>query len=103
MKKQIEINKISLTLFYAKEKHYENINAILNAMENDEIILSWNLNDNKEYEISYLYSKDKDFILELIEKANKVKFQGCTPIELKECEVGMKYITYKEKATLILK
>lgn len=101
MKKQIEINKISLSLFYAKEKHYENINAILNAMENDEIILSWNLDNNKEYDISYLNSNNKDFILELIEKANKVTFQGCKPIELEKCEVGMKITTYKEKATLI--
>lgn len=101
MKKQIEINKISLSLFYAKEKHYKNINAILDSLENGDIILSWNLNDDKEYDISYLNSNDKDFILELIEKANKVVFQGCKPIELKKCEVGMKYITYKEKATLI--
>ena len=32
MKKEIEINKIDLKVFYAEEKDYNNINILLNAM-----------------------------------------------------------------------
>lgn len=85
MKKQIEINKISLKLFYAKEKDYHNIDIILNSMEKENIILSWSMDDKKEYEISYLDHDYKDFILDTIESNKKL---------------GFKIVTYKEKATL---
>ena len=90
MKKQIEINKISLSLFYAEEKDYKDINTILNAMEKENIILSWSL-DNKEYDISYLEHDniDRRFILDIIKNINE--------------NLGFKTVTYKEKATLILK
>ena len=89
MKKQIEINKISLKLFYAKEKDYHNIDIILNSMEKENIILSWSMDDKKEYEISYLEHDniDRRFILDIIENINK--------------NLGFKTVTYKEKATLI--
>ena len=32
MKKEIEVNKIDLTVFYAEEKDYHEINTILNAI-----------------------------------------------------------------------
>lgn len=85
-KKEIEINKIDLTVFYAEEKDYKNINTILNAMEEENIILSWNINNEKEYEISYLNHNDKIFILDNIETLNE--------------KLGFKMTSYKEKGLL---
>ena len=86
MKKEIEINKIDLTVFYAEEKDYHEINTILNAMEEENIILSWNINNEKEYEISYLNHNDKIFILDNIETLNE--------------NLGFKMTSYKEKGFL---
>lgn len=86
MKKQIQVNKIDLKLFYAGTKDYHNLDIILNDMEKENIILSWSEN-NKEYEITYLDNMDKKFILDIIESINK--------------NLGFKTVTYKEKATLI--
>ena len=86
MKKQIEINKIDLKVFYAEEKDYHKINTILNAMEEENIILSWNINNEKEYEISYLNNRDKIFILDNIETLNE--------------KLGFKMTSYKEKGLL---
>ena len=86
MKKEININKIDLKVFYAEEKDYNNINILLNALENENIILSWNINDNNEYEISYLNHNDKIFILDNIETLNE--------------KLGFKMTSYKEKGFL---
>ena len=86
MKKEIEVNKIDLTVFYAEEKDYKNINTILNAMEEENIILSWNINNEKEYEISYLNHNDKIFILDNIETLNE--------------NLGFRMTSYKEKGFL---
>ena len=86
MKKEIEINKIDLKVFYAEEKDYKDINTILNAMEEENIILSWNINNEKEYEISYLNHNDKIFILDNIETLNE--------------NLGFKMTSYKEKGLL---
>lgn len=86
MKKQIQVNKIDLKLFYAGKEDYHNLDIILNDMEKENIILSWSEN-NKEYEITYLDNMDKKFILDIIESINK--------------NLGFKTVTYKEKATLI--
>lgn len=86
MKKEININKIDLKVFYAEEKDYKDINAILNAMEEENIILSWNINNEKEYEISYLNHNDKIFILDNIETLNE--------------NLGFKMTSYKEKGLL---
>ncbi len=86
MKKEININKIDLKVFYAEEKDYKNINTILNAMEEENIILSWNINNEKEYEISYLNHNDKIFILDNIETLNE--------------NLGFKMTSYKEKGLL---
>ena len=100
MKKEVEINKMDIKVFYAKDKHYKNIDFILENMERANLILGWTRN-NDTYEISYLYHDDKDFILECIEKVNRVEFQGCKPIEKEKSEVGLRMTSYKEKATLI--
>lgn len=86
MKKEININKIDLKVFYAEEKDYKAINSLLNAMEEENIILSWNINNKKEYEISYLNHNDKIFILDNIETLNE--------------NLGFKMTTYKEKGFL---
>ena len=86
MKKEIEINKIDLKVFYAEEEDYNNINILLNAMENENIILSWSINNEKEYEISYLNHNDKIFILDNIETLNE--------------NLGFKMTSYKEKGFL---
>lgn len=86
MKKEININKIDLKVFYAEEVDYHKINSLLNAMEEENIILSWNINDNKEYEISYLNHNDKIFILDNIETLNE--------------NLGFKMTSYKEKGFL---
>ena len=86
MKKEIEVNKIDLTVFYAEEKDYHEINTILNAMEEENMILSWNINNEKEYEISYLNHNDKIFILDNIETLNE--------------NLGFKMTSYKEKGLL---
>lgn len=86
MKKEIEINKIDLKVFYAEEKDYNNINILLNAMEEQNIILSWTVNNDNEYEISYLNHNDKMFILDNIETLNE--------------NLGFKMVTYKEKGLL---
>ena len=86
MKKEININKIDLKVFYAEEKDYHEINTILNAMEEENIILSWNINNEKEYEISYLNHNDKIFILDNIETLNE--------------KLGFKMTSYKEKGFL---
>ena len=86
MKKEIEINKIDLKVFYAEEKDYKDINTILNAMEEENIILSWNINNEKEYEISYLNHNDKIFILDNIETLNE--------------NLGFRMTSYKEKGFL---
>lgn len=86
MKKEIEVNKIDLTVFYAEEKDYHEINTILNAMEEENIILSWNINNEKEYEISYLNHNDKIFILDNIETLNE--------------NLGFRMTSYKEKGFL---
>ena len=86
MKKEIDINKIDLKVFYAEEKDYHEINTILNAMEEENIILSWNINNEKEYEISYLNHNDKIFILDNIETLNE--------------NLGFKMTSYKEKGLL---
>ena len=86
MKKEIEVNKIDLKVFYAEEKDYHEINTILNAMEEENIILSWNINNEKEYEISYLNHNDKIFILDNIETLNE--------------NLGFKMTSYKEKGLL---
>lgn len=85
-KKEVEINKIDLKVFYAEEKDYNNINILLNAMEEQNIILSWTVNNEKEYEISYLNHNDKVFILDNIETLNE--------------NLGFKMATYKEKGLL---
>ncbi len=86
MKKEIEINKIDLKVFYAEEKNYNNINILLNAMEEQNIILSWTVNNEKEYNISYLNHDDKIFILDNIETLNE--------------NLGFKMASYKEKGIL---
>lgn len=86
MKKEININKIDLKVFYAEEKDYKAINSLLNAMEEENIILSWNINNKKEYEISYLNHNDKIFILDNIETLNE--------------NLGFKMTSYKEKGFL---
>ena len=86
MKKEININKIDLKVFYAEEKDYHEINTILNAMEEENIILSWNINNEKEYEISYLNHNDKIFILDNIETLNE--------------NLGFKMTSDKEKGLL---
>ena len=86
MKKEVEINKIDLKVFYAEEEDYNNINILLNAMENENIILSWSINNEKEYEISYLNHNDKIFILDNIETLNE--------------NLGFKMTSYKEKGFL---
>jgi len=86
MKKEIEINKIDLKVFYAEEKDYNNINILLNAMEEQNIILSWTVNNEKEYNISYLNHDDKIFILDNIETLNE--------------NLGFKMASYKEKGIL---
>ena len=85
MRKEIEVNKINLKVFYAKEKDYSKINSLLNAMEEENIILSWNIDHNNEYDISYLDHNNKDFILDTIESNKKL---------------GFKMISYKEKGIL---
>lgn len=85
-KKEVEINKIDLKVFYAEEKDYNNINILLNAMEEQNIILSWTVNNDNEYEISYLNHNDKIFILDNIETLNE--------------NLGFKMATYKEKGLL---
>lgn len=86
MKKEIDINKINLKVFYAEEVDYHKINTLLNAMEEENIILSWCMDDNKEYEISYLNHNDKIFILDNIETLNE--------------NLGFKMTSYKEKGFL---
>ena len=86
MKKEININKIDLKVFYAEEKDYNNINILLNALEEENIILSWNINNEKEYEISYLNNRYKIFILDNIETLNE--------------NLGFKMTSYKEKGLL---
>ena len=86
MKKEININKIDLKVFYAEKKDYHEINTILNAMEEENIILSWNINNEKEYEISYLNHNDKIFILDNIETLNE--------------NLGFRMTSYKEKGFL---
>lgn len=86
MRKEVEINKIDLKVFYAEEKDYKAINTILNAMEEENIILSWNINNEKEYEISYLNHDNKIFILDNIETLNE--------------NLGFKMTSYKEKGLL---
>nr|DAL24078.1 MAG TPA_asm: hypothetical protein [Caudoviricetes sp.] len=86
MKKEININKIDLKVFYAEEKDYKDINIILNALEEHNIILSWSINNEKEYEISYLNHNDKIFILDNIETLNE--------------KLGFKMTSYKEKGFL---
>lgn len=86
MKKEIEINKMDLKVFYAEEVDYHKINTLLNAMEEENIILSWNINNENEYEISYLNHNDKIFILDNIETLNE--------------NLGFKMTTYKEKGFL---
>lgn len=86
MRKEVEINKIDLKVFYAEEKDYKAINTLLNAMEEENIILSWYINDNNEYEISYLNHNDKIFILDNIETLNE--------------NLGFKMTSYKEKGFL---
>lgn len=85
-KKEVEINKIDLKVFYAEEKDYNNINILLNAMEEQNIILSWTVNNDNEYEISYLNHNDKMFILDNIETLNE--------------NLGFKMTSYKEKEFL---
>ena len=85
-KKEVEINKIDLKVFYAEEKDYNNINILLNAMEEQNIILSWTVNNEKEYSISYLNHNDKIFILDNIETLNE--------------NLGFKMASYKEKGLL---
>lgn len=85
-KKEVEINKIDLKVFYAEEKDYNNINILLNAMEEQNIILSWTVNNDNEYEISYLNHNDKIFILDNIETLNE--------------NLGFKMASYKEKGLL---
>ena len=87
MKKEIEINKIDLKVFYAKEEDYNNINILLNAMEKQNMILSWSINNEKEYEISYLNHDDRSFILDNIETLNE--------------NLGFRITTYKEKGLVI--
>ena len=86
MKKEIEINKIDLKVFYAEEKDYNNINILLNAMEKQNMILSWSINNEKEYEISYLNYDDRAFILDNLKTLNE--------------NLGFKMVTYKEKGLL---
>ena len=86
MRKEVEINKINLKVFYAEEVDYHKINTLLNAMEEENIILSWNINNEKEYEISYLNHNDKIFILDNIETLNE--------------NLGFKMTSYKEKGFL---
>lgn len=86
MKKEIDINKINLKVFYAEEKDYKAINTILNAMEEENIILSWNIDNNNEYEITYLNHNDKIFILDNIETLNE--------------NLGFRMTSYKEKGLL---
>ena len=85
-KKEVEINKIDLKVFYAEEKDYNNINILLNAMEEQNIILSWTINNEKEYSISYLNHNDKIFILDNIETLNE--------------NLGFKMASYKERGLL---
>ena len=86
MRKEVEINKIDLKVFYAEEKDYNNINILLNAMEKENIILSWSINNEKVYSISYLNQNDKIFILDNIETLNE--------------NLGFKMTSYKEKGFL---
>ena len=86
MKKEIDINKINLKVFYAEEVDYHKINTLLNAMGEENIILSWCIDDNKQYEISYLNHNDKIFILDNIETLNE--------------NLGFKMTSYKEKGFL---
>ena len=86
MKKEIEINKIDLKVFYAEEKDYNNINILLNAMEEQNMILSWTVNNEKEYEISYLNYNDRTFILDNLKTLNE--------------NLGFKMASYKEKGFL---
>ena len=86
MRKEIEINKIDLKVFYAEEKDYNNINILLNAMEEHNIILSWSINNEKEYEISYLNHDDRTFILDNLRTLNE--------------NLGFRTTTYKEKGLL---
>lgn len=86
MRKEVEINKIDLKVFYAEEKDYNNINILLNAMEEQNIILSWTVNNENEYSISYLNHNDKVFILDNIETINE--------------NLGFKMASYKEKGLL---
>jgi hypothetical protein len=86
MKKEIEINKIDLKVFYAEEKDYNNINILLNAMEKQNMILSWSINNEKEYEISYLNHDDRTFILDNLKTLNE--------------NLGFRTTTYKEKGLL---
>ena len=86
MKKEININKIDLKVFYAEEKDYNNINILLNALEEHNIVLSWNINNENEYEISYLNHNDKIFILDNIETLNE--------------NLSFRMTSYKEKGFL---
>ena len=86
MRKEVKINKIDLKVFYATEEDYNNINILLNAMENENIILSWSINNEMEYEVSYLNHNDKIFILDNIESLNE--------------NLGFKMTSYKEKGLL---
>lgn len=86
MKKEIEINKIDLKVFYAEEKDYNNINILLNAMEKQNMILSWSINNEKEYEISYLNHDDRTFILDNLKTLNE--------------NLGFRTTCYKEKGLL---
>lgn len=86
MKKEIEINKMDLKIFYAEKKDYNNINILLNAMEKQNMILSWSVNNEKEYEISYLNHDDRIFILDNLKTLNE--------------NLGFKMTSYKEKGLL---
>lgn len=86
MRKEVEINKIDLKVFYAEEKDYNNINILLNAMEKQNMILSWSVNNEKEYEISYLNHDDRIFILDNLKTLNE--------------NLGFKMTSYKEKGLL---
>ena len=85
-KKEVEINKIDLKVFYAEEKDYNNINILLNAMKEQNMILSWTVNNEKEYEISYLNYDNRTFILDNLKTLNE--------------NLGFRLTNYKEKGLL---
>lgn len=86
MKKEVEINKIDLKVFYGDEEDYKTIYIILNAMEEENIILSW-YKDNDIYEISYLNHDYKNVILENIKTLANEK-------------LGYRTTCYKERGIL---